>query len=140
MRRNAVAEPGHRLYTFLSNGSVEIGHWTYRDLDSRARAIAASLLDSAAPGDRAVLLYPHGPEFIAGFFGCLYAGVVAVPVYPPRSARGNDRLQSILVDSRPRLALTSSSVLPRVESLVRGIPQLAGLDCLATDGLPPERG
>lgn len=36
-----------------------------------------------AVGDRAVLLYPPGPEFILAFVGCLFAGVVPVPVYPP---------------------------------------------------------
>ena len=56
---------------FLVNGVTSEGSWTYQDLDQKARAIAASLQSRGAIGDRALLLYPPGLEFIAAFFGCL---------------------------------------------------------------------
>ena len=80
-------------FTFLADGESEGGRLTYGELDRRAAAIAAALAASVAPGERALLLYPPGLDFIVAFFGCLYAGVVAVPAYPPRP---NDRSQSRL--------------------------------------------
>jgi acyl-CoA synthetase (AMP-forming)/AMP-acid ligase II len=91
LRRRAADQPEKIAYTFLVDGEHE-GSWiTYRDLDSSARAIAATLhARGLRPGDRALLLYAPGLEFIAAFFGCLYAGVVAVPSFPPhpRSSPG----------------------------------------------------
>ena len=64
---------------------------------------------SGCDGGRALLLYPPGLEFIAAFFGCLYAGVVAVPAYLPRLNRPMTRLRSIVVDAQPCAVLTCSS-------------------------------
>ena len=52
---------------------------TYAELDLRARAVAAEIQRFAEPGDRGILMFPPGLEFVVGFFGCLYAGCVAVP-------------------------------------------------------------
>src|SRR6185436_3063155 len=83
--RQRVAEgPEHRLYTFLGNGEEEAGHLDYRELDRQARSVGALLQRHGAGGERALLLYPPGLEFIAAFFGCLYGGAIAVPAYPPR--------------------------------------------------------
>ncbi|MDV3348661.1 hypothetical protein D0962_19205 [Leptolyngbyaceae cyanobacterium CCMR0082] len=68
----------------LQDGEVESGTLTYQELDQQAQNIAAYLGQRVNVGDRALLLYPSGLEFIAAFMGCLYAGVVAVPAYPPR--------------------------------------------------------
>src|SRR5229473_792550 len=83
LRWRALHQPDRLAYTFLQDGEKEEVHLTYADLDRRARAIAARLQSLAAYGERALLVYPQGLEFIAGFFGCLYAGVIAIPVYPP---------------------------------------------------------
>ena len=86
--RSRAAEQGERTaFVFLADGEAEGERLTYAGLDARARAIAAALRESLAPGDRALLLYPPGLEFIAAFFGCLYAGVIAVPAYPPAGER-----------------------------------------------------
>lgn len=71
-----------QAYIFLQNGETESGSLTYGELDRQARAIAAEI--QSWQGERALLMYPLGLEFITAFFGCLYAGVIAVPVYPPR--------------------------------------------------------
>ncbi len=72
-----------------------------RELDRRARAIAASLQEAARPDDRVLLLLPSDLDFVAAFFGCLYAGVVAVPAYPPRllPQRSLPRLLAIVGDA-----------------------------------------
>ena len=69
-------------------------------------------------GQRALLLYPAGLDFIAAFFGCLYAGVVAVPAYPPRRNRSLSRIQAIVDDAQARVALTTAPVFERVHAAV----------------------
>src|ERR1700710_1040867 len=92
LRARTVDEVSEPLYTFLREGEEEAGSLTAGELDLRARALAVRLRASGAqPGERALLLFPPGLEFIAAFFGCLYAGVVAIPAYPPRRARAGRR-------------------------------------------------
>src|SRR6202158_3015913 len=88
----AALQPEGRAYTFLLDGEAEELQLSYGELDSQARAIAVRLAAVAAVGDRVLLLYPPGLQYAAAFFGCLYAGVTAVPVYPPRPHRVDARL------------------------------------------------
>src|SRR5690349_17515686 len=114
LRWRALHQSDRRAYTFLIDGETDEVALTYWELDRQARAIGAMLQRVAAPGERALLLYPPGPEYIAAFFGCLYAGVIAVPAYPPNPARLDrtlPRLRAIASDARPRVALTTSSIL-----------------------------
>src|SRR5829696_6945102 len=111
LRDRAIEHPERPAYTFLAEGEEEGARLTYGELDARARALAARLQRLGLAGERALLLYPPGLEFVCGFLGCLYAGVVAVPAYPPRSARMLPRLRSIAGDSRPAVALTTSDLL-----------------------------
>ncbi|MHC5828625.1 MAG: AMP-binding protein, partial [Nostoc sp.] len=84
-------------------------------------------------GERALLLYPSGLEFITAFFGCLYAGVVAVPVYPPRRNQKLSRLLSIINDAQAKLALTTTSILADIEQRWKEEAELAQLKLVATD-------
>ena len=123
-------------YLFLADGESEELHLTYGELDRQARAIAAWLQSQGLAGQRALLLYPAGLEFIASFFGCLYAGVVAVPAYPPRMNRSLDRIHAIAQDSQAKIALSTSGVLERVRPLLADMPELKSLKWLATDEVP----
>jgi acyl-CoA synthetase (AMP-forming)/AMP-acid ligase II len=99
LRLRANSQYNGANYIFSSDGESEEISWSYSDLDMKARSIAASLQSGDLAGRHAVLLYPPGLEFISAFFGCLYAGVVAVPAYPPDPARLNrslPRFQAIL--------------------------------------------
>ena len=116
-----------RAFTFLVDGESQRIHSTYAQLDARARAIAAYLQAQGLEGERALLLYPSGLEYLAAFFGCLYAGVVAVPAYPPRRNRNLHRIQSIAGDAQPRIALTTDDVFSRVEPLLTDMPDLAAM-------------
>ncbi|NUR24576.1 MAG: amino acid adenylation domain-containing protein, partial [Catenulispora sp.] len=108
---------------------------TYAELDARARAIAAVLADTCRAGDRALLLYPPGPEYIAGFFGCLYAGVIAVPAYPPLDARQAARLTGIAADAAPAAVLTESAFLGLARDLLEPVMRDTGVKAawIATD-------
>ena len=122
-------------YTFLEDGETEAGRLTYKELNRQARAIALRLQSLDATGSRALLLYPPGLEFIAAFFGCLYAGVVAVPAYPPRRNQNMTRLQAILTDAQATVALTTTSLLGNIEQRFAESPELADLRWLATDNI-----
>src|SRR5688500_28166 len=96
LRCRAANQPDHPGYTFLSDGEREEECLTYAELDRRARAVAAKLQPLVVQGERVLLLYPPGVDYIAAFFGCLYAGAIAVPAYPPRQNRNLLRLQSVV--------------------------------------------
>jgi 8-amino-7-oxononanoate synthase len=132
LRHRARCQPNDVAYRILVDGEYEQFDLTYAELDRQARAIAAWLETHGLEGQRALLLYPAGAEFIAAFFGCLYAGVVAVPVYPPRRNRSLMRIQAIADDAGAKVALTTDLVLQRVEALIDETPHLKALTWLAT--------
>ena len=136
LRRRAQLQPEQTAYTFLTDGINEAGRLTYAELDARARTIACRLVECAAPGDRALLLYPQGLEFIAAFFGCLYAGIIGIPAYPPRPNRGGLRILAIAQDAQPRLALSTSDLLARSQPQFVQANLAATLDWVATDAVP----
>ena len=133
----AGTTPGRTAYIFLADGETEQDRLTYGALDARARAIAAALSRSCQPGERALLLDPPGLDFICAFFGCLYAGVIAVPAYPPRSPRRMPRLMAILADAQPAVALAAASSRQRVRGWLERTPEAAALPWLATDEVDP---
>ena len=89
----------------------QVRQWTYRDLDDRSRAVSAWLVQHSGVGDRALLVYPPGLDFIAAFCGCLHAGVLPVPATYPKPRRPLPRLDAIAEDCQPQLVLTHSSAL-----------------------------
>jgi acyl-CoA synthetase (AMP-forming)/AMP-acid ligase II/alkylation response protein AidB-like acyl-CoA dehydrogenase/acyl carrier protein len=116
-----------------ADGTVNELTLTYGELDLLARAIAARLQGLNLKGERAVLLYPPGLGFIAAFWGCLYAGVVAVPAYPPRPNRSLQRIRSILQDAQPKVALSESGVLATLEHRLAEAPELKVVQWLTSD-------
>jgi acyl-CoA synthetase (AMP-forming)/AMP-acid ligase II len=133
----AAQQPGRIAYTFLSsNGGEE--HVTYSELDRRARTIACQLTESGANGKRVVLLYPPGINYISAFFGCMYAGSIAVPAMPPdplRLDRSLPRIAAILRDAMPSILLTTSANCSSLSSLLAYARQLH-VQVLATDSQP----
>ncbi|MEH1814618.1 MAG: amino acid adenylation domain-containing protein [Nostoc sp.] len=135
LRYRKIQQPKQLVFNFLVDGETEAGSFTYEELNRQARAIAAYLQSIGATGGRALLLYPPGLEFIAAFFGCLYAGVVAVPVYPPRANQSLSRLRAIVTDAQAAIALTTTNVLANIERKSIDFPALKALHWLATDNL-----
>ncbi len=103
--------------TYLVDGEKQELHITYAELDKRARVIAVKLRDLNLQGERAVLLYPQGLDYIIAFFGCLYAGVIAVPAYPPRNKRHLPRLKTIIDDSQAKIILGTSAIADAINVL-----------------------
>jgi 8-amino-7-oxononanoate synthase len=134
----AQCQPDDPGFTYLVDGENEEIRLSYRQLDRQARSIGAWLQSHGLAGQRALLLYPAGLDFITAFFGCLYAGVVAVPVYPPRRNRSMARIQAIADDAEARVALTTELVFNRVMPLIDETPHLKQLTWLPTCQIPPE--
>jgi acyl-CoA synthetase (AMP-forming)/AMP-acid ligase II len=135
LSNRAQQQPQQTAYSFLQDGEVETASLSYGELDSQARMVASLLRSESATGGRALLLYPSGPEFIIAFFGCLYAGIVAVPAHPPRPNQDLSRLQAIVSDAQATFALTTSSVLAKLERLLGENQGLAALRWWKTDEL-----
>ena len=122
-------------YVFLKDGEIEDASLTFGALEARARAVAGWLRERGATGERALLLYPPGLDFLIAFFGCLQAGVVAVPVYPPRPNRRDSRVVDVTNDSTARFALTTRDITATLERAVEHSPELGALQWCATDTL-----
>jgi 8-amino-7-oxononanoate synthase len=136
LRHRAAHQPDDAAFCYLADGETEAESWTYAELDRRARAIASWLESLGLQGQRALLLYPAGLEFVAGFFGCVYAGVVAVPAYPPRKNRSLERIEAIAEDADAKVAITTQEVLDRVQGVLDENPSLKSLHWGVTDQFP----
>ncbi|HEY0601316.1 MAG TPA: AMP-binding protein, partial [Herpetosiphonaceae bacterium] len=129
-------------YTFLVDGETTESTLTYGELDRKARQIAAILQQHQLVGERALLLYPPGLDYITAFFGCLYAGVVAVPAYPPnpaRLSRSLTRLRALVDDAAPAVVLTTATHLPIDEVLRAQVPDFPRMTWLATESDATDR-
>ncbi|WP_245721535.1 fatty acyl-AMP ligase [Nocardia crassostreae] len=138
LRERAAAEPDRTAYILLDESGAEADVLTYRELYRRARTVAGLLRSACVPGDRALLVFPQGLDFIVAYFGCLYARVLAVPVQPPRRDRMQEATRSIVRDCRPTAVLTVSRL---VETLRPALDPLCETpNWLAVDGLPAADG
>jgi len=125
--------PAKRAYTFRDEDGGE-AVLSYADLDRQARAIAAVIQQTARPKDRVVLVYPAGLEFLSAFFGCVYAGVLAVPATYPKPRRPLPRLAAIVDDCEATVALTTAQTLSTLD-LARSGSRLQSMRWIATDDL-----
>ncbi|WP_375770363.1 condensation domain-containing protein [Archangium gephyra] len=140
-RRRAESQPEELAYTFLVDGETEEAHLTYAGLNARARAIGGLLQELGARGERVLLLYPPGLDYVTAFVGCIYAGAIAVPAYPPdpmRLGRTLPRLEALISDARARFALTNGFIRSMADGLAEQFPGLAGLKWVATDEVPAD--
>lgn len=135
LRQRAQYQPERLAYSFLQRASVEEIRMTYAELDRQARTIGAVLQRKGAAGTPVLLLHAPGLEYIAAFFGCLYAGAIAVPAYPPHSARMLPRIQAIMADTQAKIILTATETLSSMQGNPALQPALERLDWIATETL-----
>jgi len=139
LHHRAHQHPEREAYTFLIDGEIEGARLTYSDLDRQSRVVGAWLQQHVEFGSRALLVYPSDLDFITSFFGCLYGGVIAVPTYPPqtRTRRSLEKVRAIIRDVQPAVILTTSSLLPLVESVFVQTQELQAVPLVTTDNIDP---
>ncbi|HEY1349722.1 MAG TPA: fatty acyl-AMP ligase [Ktedonobacteraceae bacterium] len=132
LRSRAELSPKQDVFHFLGYEEEADASITYGELDRRARAIAAQLQSMGAVGERAMIMYPPGIDYIIAFFGCLYAGVTAVPTYPPRQKRNLSlqRVQKIVINSQASVGLTTPELLTVLKGRASEAPVVARLPWL----------
>lgn len=129
--------PDQVAITYLVDGETQEETLTYRQWDEKARRIAAALQRKASFGDRALLIYPNNLEFLAGFMGCLYAGVIAVLLAPPKPGFPLTSQQAVAEDAGSHLVLTTEKNQAVLQPQIDANPQLQACEWLATDVLDP---
>ena len=129
LRWRAKHQADRTAFVYLADGEYEVRRLSFGELDSQARSVAAWLQDNELWGERVLLLYPPGLDFIIGFLGCLYAGSVAVPAYPLHPRRSDPRLEAIISDCQPGAAFC---VEPELDHLQTNLATRK-LKVLATD-------
>ncbi|MCA9658182.1 MAG: AMP-binding protein, partial [Myxococcales bacterium] len=140
LQHRARDTPQALYYRILQTGDVDgpTVEATWADADRSARRIAAHLQELGLAGERALLLYPPGDAFIAAFYGCLYAGVIAVPAYPPdptRLARTLPRLRRIAEDADVAVVLAPEVICLMAQALAKTEPRLSALRWVASDAV-----
>src|SRR6185437_8808807 len=117
LRQRALLNTSSKAYTFLSQHLDVQDSLTYGDLHRHAEYLSWHIQQQCKPGDRVLLLFNHGPQFIVSFFACLYAGVVAVPIQALKGQRDLTRLQVVGHDTNPRLALSTADLLSKLDDI-----------------------
>lgn len=138
LNERANQTPNQLAYIFLKNRENQEQNITYQQLSQNSKNIAIKLQSLIPEGSRALLLYPQGLEFINTFLGCLYAGIIAVPAYPPKRNQKMSRLAAIIKDAEPQIILTTSSMLETIKEKLTDIVDSSAVQWLATDNLNNE--
>ncbi|NEB13979.1 fatty acyl-AMP ligase [Streptomyces coelicoflavus] len=143
IREAAVQCPDTVAMTFVDYSTDRTGvaeEVTYGQLNDRARAVAGALSASSAPGDRAAILCPHTADYVAALLGCLYAGVLAVPLYAPDGFRTDDRLHLAMADCAPTVVLTTTAYEDQTEALCGKLPGSRAPQVVRVDRIDPALG
>lgn len=129
----AEVQPDDIAYIFLEDGDDLERKITFQELHKQALVVAQGLREHAVEGDRAILVYQPGMDFIVAFTACVYAGVIAVPVYPPTGIKDIPRFVKIAKSSGAVVFCTQSDMLMPMKMAVDSTPQVSDIPCLATD-------
>ncbi|MEL6940165.1 MAG: fatty acyl-AMP ligase [Cyanobacteria bacterium J06598_1] len=138
LQYRSSTQPNDLAYQFLIDGKKEGAAYTYAELEEWAKAIAALLQQQEAKGERALLLYPQGIEVVAAFCGCLYAGVIAIPVPPPdagRMKRTLPRLREIIKDAEATIVLSNSRIIDMIQASDIDFPEFDAMRWIDTESV-----
>ncbi len=140
LAERAAATPDDVAYLALARGEDEAGALRFAELEARVRAVAAGLRRHCGPGDRVLLLFPTGPEFVVGFYACAYAGVVAVAVQPPEGWRlrvASARMEAIREDSGAAAVLATHAMREELGGTIARDSATWSLPWVLTDAEAP---
>ncbi|KVC55856.1 type I polyketide synthase [Burkholderia stagnalis] len=137
LRWRAEHQRERRAFAFVDGDDLNAAEpLSYGELDTRARAIAARLVEQGAAGRPVLLVFPSGLDFIAAFWGCVYAGAIAVPLALPERARSDAalrRIDGVAADAQPHCLLTTDAADAQLAALFAPVPVLRDLPRVAVD-------
>jgi acyl-CoA synthetase (AMP-forming)/AMP-acid ligase II len=135
---HATENPEALACTLVDKTLAVSAQVTYAELHALAKKLAKRLLQQGMKGQRALLVYPNSIEYLVAFLGCIYAGVIAVPVFIPRKSMHMGRLMSIIRDAAPSVALTNQKTYHHIHAFCEAYPELGSLSWSVTDELLAE--
>jgi len=135
LKENAERFAGKDLYLLLEDGINETARITHDEAFNKARIIAGELQKHGSKGDRVLLLFPTGLEFVVSLFACFLSGLIAVPAYPPHRKKANQRFLSILNDADPAIILTTGRIRDDINHFDRDQKLLTGKKALVYEEL-----
>ncbi len=133
LKYRAETQPDDPAYVFLNNGEEETSPLTYKQLHDSSVAFAARLQKMNLTGERALLIFESGYEYIVSFFGCIYAGVISVPLHPPGKNKSMSRISAISLDSDAKVILSTKEIYEELKSDCMKDEVLKKLDWLCID-------
>jgi acyl-CoA synthetase (AMP-forming)/AMP-acid ligase II len=133
LQTRAEREPDKTAFVFLKDGEDDEEKITYKELDHAARDVAQRLTAMSLKGERALMMFPPGLEFVKALFGCFYAGVIAVPAYPPRKNRSLDRIKTLVNDSGAGIVISTDDIYESIGRSFSDILELQQLSWMITD-------
>lgn len=129
----ATAQKDKVAFQFLEDGEVEAAKLTFGELGERALAIGGALRAAGLAGQRVLLFFLPGLDFVSAFMGCLAAGAVPIAVPPPMPTERTQRIQAIVEDAQAGAIVTMSPLLPMLQAWVTQSERLAQLALIAAD-------
>ncbi|MFB6277512.1 MAG: AMP-binding protein [Halothece sp.] len=136
----AEHQPNELAFTFLQDGETETASFTYGELHQAACRIGAHLQALNLAGERALILHAPGWDYLSALFGCWYAGVVAVPAYPPQNRRNAGRIQSLAVDAQIAAVFTEENNLAKTRQWLDSVLDIQSLYWFIPEASLQERG
>lgn len=110
VKNHVISTPDHVVFRFLSDGVNESESLTFQQIETRSKALGATIQNYGSKGDNVLLLFQPGLSYVASMFACFYSGFAAIPAYPPRRNKGIDRIYTIIEDSGTTICLVSQQV------------------------------
>ncbi|HLN52359.1 MAG TPA: AMP-binding protein [Lentimicrobium sp.] len=133
LRIHAESNPEKTAYIYLRDGENDEEKITFRELYNSSLNIAVKLKELGAEGERILMLFPPGMEFIKAIFGCFLAGAIAVPAYPPRKNRSLDRIKTLAVDSQTAFVISTADIYSSTERSFADLSELRKLTWIIPD-------
>ena len=130
--------PAYRYLDFEHDGRVV--ELTWKELDTRVRAVGARLQQVTKLGDRVAILCPQGVDYVVSFFAAIQAGAIAVPLFSPELPGHAERLEAVLADATPSVVLTTTAAAEAVGAFVRKLPHAGRPRMIAVDAVPAAVG
>ncbi|MET0198400.1 fatty-acid--CoA ligase [Rhodococcus sp. RS1C4] len=130
----------YRFMDYSRERDGEAHELTWVEFGKRLRAVAARLQQVTQPGDRVAILAPQGLDYVVAFFGAIYAGTIAVPLFDPDEPGHTDRLHAVLGDCSPTAILTATNSAAGVRAFFRALPAKERPRVIAVDAIPDSVG